>query len=101
MKPIPYFITIALAAACLILSLVLIISGQSVQKLSTDAQNQQIEINRGSLSQQVGANLLKDMAASSVSNEKMKAILTKHGFTVNVNPNGNPTPAPKPASASK
>ena len=51
-------------------------------------QDQQVNINRGQLSQQVGTALVKDLAVASVSNSKIKELLSKHGITVNQNANG-------------
>ncbi len=89
-----FYITVALASACLILSIAVIALGQSNQRLQVEAQNQQNEINRGNMSQQIGTNILKDMASVSVKNEKMKDVLAKNGYTVTVNQNPSPTPAP-------
>jgi hypothetical protein len=61
-------------------------------------QAQQQEIEAGNqISQQIGPNLLRDMAAASVKNEKMKALLAKHGYNVQVNKDApKDAPAPKP-----
>jgi predicted Holliday junction resolvase-like endonuclease len=112
MKPPQYFITLTLASISLVLSIVVIWQGQSgislqnlVQQkqieLQTEVQKRQEEVNRGIQSQQIGTNLLKDIAAASydatkgtVRNEKLKDLLTKNGITVNVNqPTSSPTPA--------
>ncbi len=53
-----------------------------VQK-QTAVQMQQEQINQATtIAQQVAPNLLHDMAESSVKNEKMRQLLTKHGYTV-------------------
>jgi hypothetical protein len=55
---------------------------QLVQK-QTEVQTQQDQINQGAaLAQQVAPNLLHDMAEVSVKNDKMRQLLTKHGYTV-------------------
>lgn len=111
MKPPQFFITLTLASISLVLSIVVIWQGQSsislqnqVQQkqieLQTEVQKRQDEINRGNQSQQIGTNLLKDIAAASydpakgtVKNEKLKDLLTKNGITVTVN---QPSPSPTP-----
>jgi len=87
MKPTQFYIGVALGAACLVLSIASVTMGQSNQRLQTEAQSQQMEINKGNMSQQIGTNILRDMAQSSVKNEKMKAALSKNGFNVQVTPN--------------
>jgi len=103
---IPFYISTAATALCLLLSIVVFAVGRSNYSLQTEMQKQQKvlqghqqalqaqqeEINSGNqISQQIGPNLLRDMAASSVKNEKMKALLAKHGYNVQV----KDTPAPK------
>lgn len=94
MKPLQFYITVALAAVCLILSIAVIALGQSNQRLQTEAQNQQNDINRGTMSQQIGTKILQDMASVAVKNDKMKEVLAKNGYTVTVNPAPSPTPNP-------
>jgi phage antirepressor YoqD-like protein len=76
-----------------------------VQTQQNELQKQQEEINKANqISQQVGPALVRDMASVSVKNEKMKALLAHHGYTVTVatpTPGaGAPknTPAPAPSS---
>lgn len=98
---IPFYISVVASALCLILSIVVFAVGSSnqtlqgeVQKQQQALQAQQAEIEAGNqISQQIGPNLLRDMAASSVKNEKMKALLAKHGYNVQVK--DTPAPAPK------
>ena len=107
---IPFYISTAATALCLILSIVVFAVGSSNHSLQTELQKQQKtlqaqqqvlqaqqeEINAGNqISQQIGPNLLRDMAASSVKNEKMKALLAKHGYNVQVATPAPGTPAPK------
>ena len=89
---IQYYISVAASALCLVLSVIVFAVGNSNQSLQAEVQKQQQalqtqqeEINAGNqISQQIGPNLLRDMAASSVKNEKMKALLAKHGYNVQV-----------------
>ena len=108
-----FYISVAASALCLLLSIVLFWEGGANQGLQNEVQAQQAklqqqqdEINKGNaISQQVGPNLLRDMAVSSTKDEKMKALLSKHGYTVNVaspTPGASPAPgAPTPARASE
>lgn len=99
---IPYYISIATTALSLVLSIIIFAVGNSNQSLQAEVQKQQQalqgqqeEINAGNqISQQIGPNLLRDMAASSVKNEKMKALLAKHGYNVQVKDPAPTTPAP-------
>ena len=86
MKPTQFYVSVALGAACLVLSIASVSMGQSNQRLQLEAQGQQMEINKGNTSQQIGTNILRDMAQSAVKNEKMKAVLAKNGFNVQVTP---------------
>ena len=100
---IPFYISVTASALCLILSIIIFAVGNSNQSLQAEVQKQQQalqvqqeEINAGNqISQQIGPNLLRDMAASSVKNEKMKALLAKHGYNVQVKEPAPGTPAPK------
>ena len=98
---IPFYISVVASALCLILSIVVFAVGSSnqtlqgeVQKQQQALQAQQAEIENGNrISQEIGQGVLKDMATISLKNEKMKALLAKHGYNVQVAPNN--TPAPK------
>lgn len=105
---IPFYISVVASALCLLLSLAVMVIGSSNQSLQEEVQKQQEaiqaqqqalqaqqeEINAGNqISQQIGPGLLRDMAASSVKNEKMKALLGKHGYNVEVK--NTPAPATK------
>ena len=108
---VPFYVSVAASALCLVLSIVVFAVGASnqgvqaeVQKQQQTMQTQQEQINAGNaISQQVGPNLLRDMAISSTKNEKMKGVLSKHGYNVNYTPAtpapGGATPAPGTAPA--
>jgi hypothetical protein len=107
---IPYYISVAASALSVLLAIILFAVGNSNQSLQAEVQKQQAElqkqqeqINTGNqISQQVGPNLLRDMAISSVKNEKMKALLAKHGYNVNYQPPASPAPgaaAPAPGES--
>ena len=93
MKSSHFYLSVAVAALVFILSVVAIFLGNSnqslqieLQKQQTQLQAQQEQINAGNtISQQVGPNLLREMALVSVEDKDMKELLSKHGYTVNVN----------------
>jgi hypothetical protein len=97
---IPFYISVAASGISLILSVVLFSLGGTnqslqgeIQKQQAELQKQQEQINTGNqISQKVGPELLRDMAISSIKDEKMKALLAKHGYNV-------ATPTPTPASS--
>ena len=99
MKP-PFFITaVVLSLIVLVLVINLILMGQKNQSLQVQMQAQQEEINKGSMSQQIGTNLLKEIAQASLKDEKLKDVLTKSGYTINVAPNTSPAPSPAATSS--
>jgi hypothetical protein len=67
--------------------------GQKNQSLQTQLQAQQEVINKGSMSQQIGTNLLKEIAQASIKDDKLKDVLTKSGYSVTVNASPSPSPA--------
>jgi cell division protein YceG involved in septum cleavage len=83
-----YFVSLALSVVALLLTIILIVTGLTNQSTQSELQKQQIEINKGQASQQIGTALLRDMAVVSVNNAKIKDLLGKHGFTVT--PNAKP-----------
>ena len=95
---IPFYISVAASALCLILSVIVFAVGLSnhgiqaeIQKQQQAVQAQQVEIDAGTqINQRIGPELLRDMASVSVKNEKMKSLLAKHGYNVQV----KDTPAP-------
>jgi hypothetical protein len=102
---IPFYISVGASGICLLLSIIILTVGGSNQSLQNEIQKQQQAlqaqqepINAGSqISTTVGPNLLKDMATSAVKNDKMKSLLAKHGYNIQVNTPapGAGTPAPK------
>jgi len=85
--------SVVLGGLSLLLTVTLIglgVSNQYLQKsLQEELQKNQPTINQGQLSQQFGTAIIRDMAAASVNNSKMKDVLAKHGITVNFTPNSN------------
>ncbi|MGA3170520.1 MAG: hypothetical protein ABSE62_05855 [Chthoniobacteraceae bacterium] len=90
MKP-PQFITsVILALIPLILTIILIFMGQKNQSLQAELQSQQVEINRGQMSHDVGVNILKEVGQASIKDSKLKDMLNRLGYSVSVAP---PSPA--------
>jgi len=96
MKPPQFIISVILSILPLILVIVLIFMGQKNERLQTQLQGEQAEINKGSMSQQIGVNLLKEIAGASVKDDKLKDVLTKSGYSVTVN--ASPAPSSSPAA---
>jgi predicted Holliday junction resolvase-like endonuclease len=96
MKPPQFIVAVILSLIPLILTINLIFMGQKNQSLEAQMQAQQEQINTGSRIQQVGMNVLKDIAAASVKDDKLKEVLSKNGYSVTVN---SPSPSPTPATS--
>ena len=79
--------------ACVCLTLVTIVFAMQNQKLQGDVQAQQMTINKGALSQQIGTNLLREMAATAQNDSKMKQLLQDNGYNLLAN-SASPTPVP-------
>ena len=55
-------------------------------------RSKQTIINKGSLSQQIGTNLVREMANVAQTDEKMRKLLQENGF--NLTPTANASPSP-------
>lgn len=88
MKPWQFYTSTAVAGLALLLTIALLVITTSNRTLERGLQEQQVNINRGQMSQQVGTAVVKDLAVASVANSKIKDLLAKHGITVNQNTNG-------------
>ncbi|MGH8162865.1 MAG: hypothetical protein ACREP1_00860, partial [Rhodanobacteraceae bacterium] len=73
------------AVACVCLALVSIVFARQTQKLQADVQSQQVTINKGALSQQIGAKLVHEMAVVAQTDEKMKQLLHDNGYDISNN----------------
>jgi signal transduction histidine kinase len=89
MKPWQFYLSITLAGLTLLLTIALLVITTSNRTLERGLQDQQVNINRGQMSQQVGTAVVKDLAQLSISNSKIKDLLAKHGITVNQNEPAN------------
>jgi predicted Holliday junction resolvase-like endonuclease len=94
MKPPQFIVAVVLSLVPLILVINLIFIGQKNQSLQSQLQAQQEAINKGSMTQQIGVNILKEIAAGSVKDDKLKEVLTKSGYSVTVNASASPSPSP-------
>jgi signal transduction histidine kinase len=89
MKPWQFYLSTTLAGLTLLLTIALLVITTSNRTLERGLQDQQVNINRGQMSQQVGTAVVKDLAQLSISNSKIKDLLAKHGITVNQNEPAN------------
>jgi len=94
MKPPQFIVAVILSLIPIVLVINLIFIGQKTQSLQATLQAQQEDINKGSMSQQIGVNLLKAIAQESVNDSALKDVLAKSGYTVTVNPTASPSPSP-------
>ena len=107
MKAAEYYICLALGAIAMVLAVLVFFTGRSTEALQARLTAQQEEINKGSMSQQVGANLLRDTAQVAVTNPRMRELLQRNGITLSPAPAPTApaapaaTPAPVPAPAKK
>jgi len=99
MKAPQFVITVILSLVPLVLVINLIFMGEKNQDLQTQLQAAQADINKGSMSQQVGGNLLKEIAQASVKDDKLKEVLAQSGFKVNISPSASPAPSPEASPA--
>lgn len=92
MKRAEFTLLMAIGVICLALSLVTIVFARQNRKLQEAVQAQQALINKGALSQQIGANLVREMAAVAQTDEKMRQLLQENGF--NLTPKSENSPSP-------
>lgn len=85
MKPWQFYLSTTLAGLTLLLTIALLVITTSNRTLERGLQDQQVNINRGQMSQQVGTAVVQDLAQLSITNSKVKDLLSKHGITVNQN----------------
>lgn len=103
MKSTHYVIILLLSMVCFVLSVSLVLTFKVNQGLQAELQANQQRLNSGILGpqgQQIGNNLLQDMANSANSNVGMRQLLAKYGYQIQ--PTTNSVPAAvntPPASA--
>ena len=93
MKRWQFVLLMTIGVACLCLGLVSIVFAHENRKLQEAVQAQQAIINKGSLSQQIGANLLREMATVAQTDEKMRQLLLASGYSPSATP-AAPMPPP-------
>ena len=92
MKRWQFLLLMVIAIACLFLSLVTIVFARQNRKLQEALQGQQTIINKGALSQQIGTNLVREMAVAAQTDEKMQQLLRDNGFNLSLAPTASPSP---------
>lgn len=95
MKPWQSIIALILGFICVALSALGVAGGILNQKLQAQLQQQQLEINKGEYAQQVGTNVIREVANKALKNDNLRKLLTRNGFTVT-----EPSPAPQAPSPS-
>ena len=86
MKHWQFVLLTTIGVACLCFSLVTIVFAQQNRKLQEAVQAQQAIINKGALSQQIGANLLRELTVIAPTDEKMRRLLEASGYNSSVTP---------------
>jgi signal transduction histidine kinase len=86
MKRWQFVLLMTIGVACLCLSLVTIVFARQNRKLQEVVKAQQAIINKGALGQQIGANLLREMAAVAQTDEKMRELLQAKGYNLSATP---------------
>lgn len=91
-------IALILGFICVALSALGVVGGILNQKLQAQLQQQQLEINRGEYAQQVGTNIIREVANKALKNDNLRKLLTRNGFTVTepATPPQAPSPSPTP-----
>ena len=90
MKRWQFLLLLVIGIVCLCLSLVVIVFARENRRLQEALQAQQAMINKGGLSQQLGNNLLREMAAVAQTDEKMRKLLQESGFVLSASPTPRP-----------
>jgi hypothetical protein len=101
MKSTHYVIILLLSMLCFVLSVSLVLTFKVNQGLQAELQAKQERLNSGILGpqgQQIGNNLLQDMANSANRNAGMRQLLAKYGYQIQPSPSAvtnavNTTPA--------
>jgi multidrug efflux pump subunit AcrB len=92
----PFYISFVASGLSLVLSVVVLFVGRGNQRLNADSLRLQEELQKAqeyiNSHNRIGSGppvLLRDVATASLKDEKIRALLKKHGYTV-----ATPTPAP-------
>ena len=99
MKSSQYMLCLLTGALCLLSSVLLIVFSRSIQATQGRLQAQQLEINRGTQSLQIGSKLVQDLAQNSAQFPQLRQLLAKNGINVTFNQQQGQQQAPAPAAA--
>ena len=80
MKDWEYNVTLILSVGCLVLAIWIIGVGRANEKLQARLQLQQVDIERGNVSRQVGNRIVQDMVTAGATNSAIRMIMEKYGF---------------------
>jgi hypothetical protein len=80
-----FIVSTVLASLCLLLAIALMLRGQGNRVLERALRERQLVINQAAATQQRVQSVLVDMAQVSVQDDKMKDLLSRHGFTIRNN----------------
>ncbi len=80
MKDWEYNVTLVLSVGCLILAIWIIGAGRANERLQAQLQAQQLDIERGNVSRQIGNRIVQDMVSASSTNKAVQSVLEKYGF---------------------
>ena len=93
MKQWQFVLLTTMGVVCLCLSLVVIVLAQRNRQLQEAVQAQQAIINKGALSQQVSASLVRELTVIAQTDEKVRELLNASGYTSSLSPTAA-SPAP-------
>lgn len=88
-----YFIILLLSIVCVVLSFSLVLTIRVNQRVQVELQANQQRLNSGILGpqgQQIGNNLLQDMANTATRNADMRQLLAKYGYQIEPTTNATP-----------
>jgi signal transduction histidine kinase len=89
-------IALILGLICVALSALGVVGGIVNQKLQAQLQQQQLEINKGEYAQQVGTNVIREVASKALKNDNLRKLLMRNGFTVTETATAPQAPSPSP-----
>jgi hypothetical protein len=84
-----FMVAMMLTGACLVMTILILITGQSNEALQREVRAKQAAINEGSAIQQRIEAILLDMGRVAATSEPMRRLLQQHGFQVSAQ---QPTP---------
>lgn len=100
MKPWQFSVVLLLALVALGMSLAIVVTARGNVQLQETLQARQVQLNGsilGPQAQQVASGILQDMARVALTNEAMRQLLARHGYTVTPAPAATAPAAAAPA----